>query len=336
MLQRAGASSGPSSELRRLVEEEDGARSDVAALLHDGENALEASTTEGVTRGSAGREPGLSAGEMDEESLLGTESRNNRAQDSSKCLGPCSGNVSATAVGFWLLGLMNNATFVIMNAGAKEIFAEGVGGVYLANVLPSLFVKASAPFWFHLVPYHVRITLCAALTVACLSTVALGQSLGVQLFGVAVGAFAGSLGEASFLAYSAFFDGPTALTACSGTLLRLSKRDLWLMPVLQMVLLVFFTANGVWHFWWNQSLLALAFVVGLLGGAVYVHGYILISREVAPERKEFALASASLADTLGIMLANMTGIIIQGCLYAVNDLTDEGRAPAFTCGKNYD
>mmetsp|Transcript_17251 Transcript_17251/g.33874 ORF Transcript_17251/g.33874 Transcript_17251/m.33874 type:complete len:501 (+) Transcript_17251:58-1560(+) len=402
----------------------------------------------------------------------------------------CSGVLGEVALGFWFLGLLNNSTFVIMNAGAKQIFAEGVGGVYLANVLPSLFVKASAPFWFHMVSYNIRVVICAILTVACLTTVAMGHSLGLQLFGVAVGAFAGSLGEASFLAYSSYFDGPTSITAwssgtgfagvfgyfwvvfltkglgfgfrlslilanvlpvaflfvffrillpartrqhvrlepcseseeetsslhdhlprreltgpqhewsarerieifislwqytiplflvyfaeyvmqsgtwaaigfpiedksarddfyvyanwmyqvgvfasrSSGTLITLRRPQLWIMPLAQVILLAFFTANGIYHLWWNYGLLSLAFVVGLFGGTVYVHGYILISKEVQEDRREFALGSASVADTFGIILANVGGIIVQGCLYAANNITDDGRPPAFTCGKDY-
>ena len=51
----------------------------------------------------------------------------------------------------------------------------------------------------------------------------------------------------------------------------------------------------------SRGLLSLAFVVGLLGGAVYVHGFILIAKVTKPSQRETALSSASLADTFGIM-----------------------------------
>ena len=56
-------------------------------------------------------------------------------------------------VAFWLLGLLNNASFVIMIASAKSIASGGVGFVYLADTLPGFALKASAPFWFERVSY---------------------------------------------------------------------------------------------------------------------------------------------------------------------------------------
>lgn len=57
---------------------------------------------------------------------------------------------------------------------------------------------------------------------------------------------------------------------------------------------------------------------GLLGGAVYVNAFTLISRQVEPLRREFSLAAASLGDSLGIAFADIAGILIQGCLYRAN------------------
>lgn len=50
---------------------------------------------------------------------------------------------------------------------------------------------------------------------------------------------------------------------------------------------------------------------GLLGGAVYVNAFTLISRRVDPLRQEFSLAAASLGDSLGIAFADIAGILIQ-------------------------
>lgn len=48
---------------------------------------------------------------------------------------------------FWLLGLINNSTYVIMMAVAKEIAPDAVGVVFLADVAPTMLVKVSAPYW---------------------------------------------------------------------------------------------------------------------------------------------------------------------------------------------
>jgi len=383
---------------------------------------------------------------------------------------------------FWMLGLLNNSCFVVMNAGAKMISAGGVGSIYLANVIPSLVVKVSVPLWGHRISYPPRVVAFVVLTVASLSIVGLSKDVDVQLMGVAVGSVAGAIGETSFLAYSSFFDGRTCLSAwssgtgfagiwgyfwlvfftrwigtsfkfclllanflavmygfvffvylrplrlshaqynivppndgssedeeveeaieivaketasqrmlivfrlweftiplfvvyfaeyamqsgtwaaigfpvtdkssrdsfyvdanwmyqvgvffsrSSGFYIKIRKEQLWILPLLQFSLLTFFIFNGIHHFWWNEGLLSLAFVVGLIGGTVYVHAYILISEKVGRKRREFALGSASMADTIGIVLANVFGLVIQGCLYGVNGISDDGKPPAFRCG----
>lgn len=57
---------------------------------------------------------------------------------------------------------------------------------------------------------------------------------------------------------------------------------------------------------------------GLLGGAVYVNAFALLSRSVAPPQREFSMAAASVADSLGIACADVAGVLIQGCLFKVN------------------
>ena len=52
-------------------------------------------------------------------------------------------------------------------------------------------------------------------------------------------------------------------------------------------------------------------LAGLLGGAVYVNAFTLISRDIDPKYREFSLSAASLGDSLGIAFADVTGILIQ-------------------------
>ena len=46
----------------------------------------------------------------------------------------------ADIIGFFLAGLLNNASYVIMIAGAKNIAPSMVGLVYVCNVVPSFLV----------------------------------------------------------------------------------------------------------------------------------------------------------------------------------------------------
>ena len=72
----------------------------------------------------------------------------------------------------------------------------------------------------------------------------------------------------------------------------------------------------------DNYLLVLCFVAGLLGGFVYVNAFTLISREVAPPLVELSLTATSVADTLGILAADLTGLVIQKALYQSNGISD--------------
>uniref|UniRef100_K3WDH7 Protein BTN n=1 Tax=Globisporangium ultimum (strain ATCC 200006 / CBS 805.95 / DAOM BR144) TaxID=431595 RepID=K3WDH7_GLOUD len=109
------------------------------------------------------------------------------------------------------------------------------------------------------------------------------------------------------------------LSRSSGMLFQVTRPVLYLMPLLQTALLVFFTLVSAYHVLYNWSLLvALCFAAGLLGGGVYVNAFTLLSREVAPGHVEFALSAASVGDTFGVMLADCAGLFLQGCLYSIN------------------
>jgi len=64
----------------------------------------------------------------------------------------------------------------------------------------------------------------------------------------------------------------------------------------------------------------MCFAAGLFGGCVYVNAYTRIGRDVSQENKEFALASASVADSFGILAATIFGLYVQSCLYKRNGI----------------
>lgn len=80
---------------------------------------------------------------------------------------------------------------------------------------------------------------------------------------------------------------------------------------------------------YGWGLLVLCFVAGLLGGATYVHAFTLLSREVSPASREFSLAAACLADSLGIAVADAVAVFLQGCLMRVNGIASQA---VFKCG----
>jgi hypothetical protein len=52
-------------------------------------------------------------------------------------------------------------------------------------------------------------------------------------------------------------------------------------------------------------------VTGLLGGAVYVNAFILIAKNVVPERVELALTTASLGDSMGAFPLPVTAPLVS-------------------------
>ena len=92
------------------------------------------------------------------------------------------------------------------------------------------------------------------------------------------------------------------------------------MPFLQVVNLYFFCLNSIHHFWYDYTILVLCFFAGLLGGGVYVQGFSRVNLDMPAELKEFALASVSVADSLGIMFADVMSLYIQSCIYKMNNV----------------
>lgn len=108
-----------------------------------------------------------------------------------------------------------------------------------------------------------------------------------------------------------------------------SQRVLFLGGFLQVAMVAFWYSAASTPFG-DWALLVPALFVGFLGGGVYVGAFCLISQEQEPKMVELALTSASLADTFGIIVADVLGIIVQGCMFGRMGVVD--TKPDFTCG----
>lgn len=170
---------------------------------------------------------------------------------------------------FWALGLLNNASFVLLIACGKSISEGGTGLIFLSNSLPSLLVKLSAPYWFDRVSYRARMMISSVLMSIAFICVALFSSrhhstfsLTMQLVGCAFASVQCGLGEASLLALAGKCDVGRSSKAC---------------------ITAFSSGTGLagifgflWKFVWNDLLglslrytLLLANSLALLYGAVY-------------------------------------------------------------------
>mmetsp|Transcript_77792 Transcript_77792/g.223393 ORF Transcript_77792/g.223393 Transcript_77792/m.223393 type:complete len:345 (+) Transcript_77792:501-1535(+) len=113
------------------------------------------------------------------------------------------------------------------------------------------------------------------------------------------------------------------ISRSSGMLVSVNRLGLWAMPAIQTALLIMFTVDSVAQFWNGYTLLLPAFIVGLLGGGVYVNAFTLINKEVDPDLREMALSSACVADSTGILLADIMSLYWQWCLFAANGIADQ-------------
>jgi battenin len=114
------------------------------------------------------------------------------------------------------------------------------------------------------------------------------------------------------------------LSRSSGTLFTVPLWILWLMPALQTLNLVVFSAvasHPTTSALYQPTTLYLgAFYTGLLGGAVYISGYKRICADLPLAHREFALSATSVAESLGIVVADAVGLFLQACLYQINGL----------------
>ena len=118
------------------------------------------------------------------------------------------------------------------------------------------------------------------------------------------------------------YQGGVFVSRSSGRFWRAGIAALWAMPVVQCFMLVFFYLVATYQIMYDAAfLLVLCFFVGLLGGAVYVNAFNIISREVEEGKVELALATASVADSMGIMLSDVTGLFLQACIYEKYGIT---------------
>ncbi|OQO08578.1 hypothetical protein B0A48_06448 [Cryoendolithus antarcticus] len=129
------------------------------------------------------------------------------------------------AVSFWLFGLINNVLYVILLSAALDLVGPNIpkGTVLLADVIPSFFVKLTAPYYIHLIPYSTRIWLFCALSAVGMLVVGASSnatdagSISAKMAGVVLASLSSGGGELTFLGLVHHY-GHTALAAWgSGT-----------------------------------------------------------------------------------------------------------------------
>nr|UJH94434.1 Btn1 [Starmerella bombicola] len=123
------------------------------------------------------------------------------------------------AYSFWGFGLLNNVLYVVILSAAIDLVGNETpkGLVLLADVLPSLVFKVSAPFFFHTVPYKSRIFLLIALSFFGMQIVANVATLQLKLLGIVMASLSSGLGEVTFLQLTHYFNKTAVHAWSSGT-----------------------------------------------------------------------------------------------------------------------
>ncbi|KAI6242485.1 Battenin [Aphelenchoides fujianensis] len=142
-----------------------------------------------------------------------------------------------------IFGLSNNFAYVIMLSAAEDIMSQqtndnveaesnatvcqpqvthectlgSLGAVLLADVIPSLLIKATFPFFMHRFPIGIRhVTVCLLQALSYL-IVAFSTSVPMSLLGVVFAAAGSGLGESLYLSLSSHFSRHTISAWSSGT-----------------------------------------------------------------------------------------------------------------------
>ncbi|XP_074605103.1 CLN3 lysosomal/endosomal transmembrane protein, battenin isoform X2 [Brevipalpus obovatus] len=140
-------------------------------------------------------------------------------------------------IGFWILGLCNNYSYVVMLSAAFDILSGSkpkmkidpddnqetpicnpmsTGAILVADIVPALTIKLISP----VLPLgtNIRVILVIGLALASFIIVSLSTTTWISFLGVAFASLSSGLGEATFLIFSSLFaDTKTIAFWSSGT-----------------------------------------------------------------------------------------------------------------------
>lgn len=120
---------------------------------------------------------------------------------------------------FWVFGLLNNVLYVVILSAAVDLVGATTpkAVVLLADVVPALLAKVSAPFYIHSIPYRYRIYSLVALSFCGMQLIALGSSAVPIFIGICLASLSSGVGELTFLALTHYYDQNAVHGFSSGT-----------------------------------------------------------------------------------------------------------------------
>ncbi|CAG2179340.1 unnamed protein product, partial [Oppiella nova] len=136
-------------------------------------------------------------------------------------------------ISFWILGLSNNYSYVIMLSAAYDIInghepkgggsgddgkgcnSMSTGAVLIADILPCLVVKLLAPFVF--TNTNLRVSVVVILSALSFIITSLSMNIYFSYIGIVCASLSSGLGETTFLSYTSKFDSRVISYWSSGT-----------------------------------------------------------------------------------------------------------------------
>lgn len=120
-------------------------------------------------------------------------------------------------IAFFIAGLLNNFGYVLLLTAAEDLLHGYAGIILLCCIIPSLIVKATAPLYFHFIPYNIRVVALVVLSCASFQTVAWFDNIYIKLTGVVLSSISSGGGEVTFLQMSSYYHKNVVSTWSSGT-----------------------------------------------------------------------------------------------------------------------
>ncbi|KNC87137.1 hypothetical protein SARC_00720 [Sphaeroforma arctica JP610] len=152
---------------------------------------------------------------------LHNDPNDDRAESSSTVRHCEAGVVWRDVIAFWIFGLCNNYPYVIMLSAATYILEKeegtSTGVILLADILPTLTIKLSAPFFMHLLPYSLKVGVVIATCYMSFILVAYSSPLLLSVLGVCLASFSSGFGEITYLSLTHHYDKSTVSAWSSGT-----------------------------------------------------------------------------------------------------------------------
>lgn len=118
-------------------------------------------------------------------------------------------------VSFFIFGLLNNILYVVILSAAIDLVGASTpkAVVLLSDIIPSLSVKAVAPFALNSITYLVRIWSLVVLSMAGMVIISLTRENAIffKVLGIAAASASSGIGEVSFLQLTHYYESKPAI-----------------------------------------------------------------------------------------------------------------------------